>query len=257
MLPHVHIGNLEIPTYGICMVIGIMAAAIIAIIRAKRTGRDENSLIVIAACAVGLGLAGAKILYIIASYGLQKALQEMSQGNFSCFTEGGLVFYGGLIGGIGGAYIGAAIAKEKLTSYIDTVVPCVPLGHAFGRLGCFLGGCCYGMPYEGFGSVTFPAVGVNHGVFPVQLVEMVINIGIFVYLIHFTKKERGKYAVLFVYMGLYGVSRFLLEMLRGDSIRGIANGLSTSQWISIALIIVSLIPVITRLMKKKGGSAPA
>lgn len=241
MHPFLKIGGMSFPTYGICMAVGLLIAGALAFIRTKKFRKDVNSLIAIAACAIGFALVGAKLLYIITSYGFEKAMQEIKHGDFSCLSTSGLVFYGGLISGVAGAFIGAALAKEKLIDYIDIAVPCVPLGHAFGRIGCFMGGCCYGKPYDGIFSVTFPAVGVNHGVFPVQLLESLINIVICLFLIFFTRKSRGRFSSLFAYLLLYGISRFLLEMLRGDSIRGMLNGLSTSQWISILLIVVSLI----------------
>ncbi len=251
MLPYIEVANRTIPTYGICMAIGILLASYVAIVRTKKANADVNSLIIIAACAIGFGLLGAKLLYIITSYGIERALKDIIAGDFGFISEGGQVFYGGLIAGAGGACLGALIAREKLSVYCDIIVPCVPLGHVFGRLGCFFAGCCYGVPYDGVCSVKFPAAGVFYGVFPVQLLEAIINIGIFFYLIWFVKKRAGNFKVLFCYIRVYSISRFLLEFLRGDAVRGFANGLSTSQWISIALFVLSLIPFVINSRKSK------
>lgn len=251
MLPYISIGNKIIPTYGICMAVGILAAALIAVKRTKKANKDINSLIVIAAFAIGCGLFGAKLLYIITSYGIGRAFNEILAGNLNAITSGGQVFYGGLIAGAAGAFLGAAVAREKVFEYCGILVPCVPIGHLFGRIGCFMAGCCYGVPYDGVFSVTFPAAGVLHGVFPIQLFEALINLGIFFYLIYFAKRNTVKYGVLFSYLMLYAVSRFILEFFRGDLIRGFAVGLSTSQWISIVLFAVSLIYFTVKKIGKK------
>jgi len=250
MLPYLRLGNRPIPMYGVCMTVGILLSSCLAFIRTKRAGKDENALIIIVACAVGVGLICARLLYIVVSYGVQLAVSKILSGDFSPLTEGGLVFYGSLIGGILGGILGARIAHEPLSSYLDAIVPCIPLGHAFGRLGCFLGGCCYGMPYDGPFAVRFPAVGVTEPVFPVQLLEALINLVIFLYLILYIRKSRPRGYSLYLYLILYSVSRFTLEFLRGDKIRGLANGLSTSQWISIILFGVALLLMLFPIKRK-------
>ncbi|MGN1251206.1 MAG: prolipoprotein diacylglyceryl transferase [Candidatus Spyradocola sp.] len=251
MLPFIHLGSLRIPMYGLCMVVGILVASSVATVRAKRRGGDENSLFIIAACTVGFALAGAKLLYIVASYGLGNALRSVLSGDFSCITESGLVYYGGLITGIPGAFLGARLARENPGKYCDAVAPVIPLGHAFGRLGCFFAGCCYGIPCSGPLCVSFPAVGVTHTVFPVQLLEMAINLGLFALLCAYTRSPRG-FRSLYLYLALYSVCRFALEFLRGDLIRGVSGGLSTSQWISIGLFAVSsLLLLLPRLLDKR------
>lgn len=251
MLPYISFGDRLIPMYGVCMVVGILISSYIAFIRTKQADGDSNSLIVVAASAIGCGLFGAKLLYIAVTYGVGNALRQVLSGDFSCLIEGGQVFYGGLIGGIVGAILGAWFTHDNLALYCDAIVPCIPLGHAFGRLGCFFAGCCYGMLYEGIGSLSFPAVGIDYQTFPVQLLEMAINIGIFAYLIFYTHKDHKRYHVLYRYLLIYAVSRFTLEFVRGDLVRGISNGLSTSQWISIGLFIISILLMLPRQIIEK------
>lgn len=239
MLPYITLLNRKFPMYAICMVIGILLSSYIACRRAKKSGKDENSLIVIVTCAVVLGLIGAKLLYMFVTHGFVHSLRQLAAGNLSLLAENGLVFYGGLIGGIAGAFLGAWIAREKISSYFDAAVPCIALGHAFGRLGCFFAGCCYGMPCEGPLCVSFPAAGIPYATFPVQLLEMAINLGIFAFLSHYTGKANRRYNTLALYLVIYAVVRFILEFFRGDLIRGFSGGLSTSQWISIGLFVIS------------------
>lgn len=251
MLPYIDFGGRLIPMYGFCMVVGILISSYIAFIRTKQAGGDGNSLIVIGASAVGFGLVGAKILYIFVSYGIENALNQIISGDFSFLSEGGQVFYGGLIGGLIGALLGAWFTHDDLALYCDAIVPCIPLGHAFGRLGCFFAGCCYGMPYDGICSLSFPAVGIDYPTFPVQILEMILNVGIFIILILYTHKEPKRYHVLYLYLLIYSVVRFGLEFVRGDMVRGISNGLSTSQWISIVLFLISILLTLPRQKKEK------
>ena len=251
-MPFIQVGNKTIPMYGICMALGLVFAAGLAYFRARRRGGDGDSLLIIMACAVGFGLVSAKLLYLAVSMGFDQVIEHLKAGDFEFIASSGQVFYGGLIGGVLGGFVGARIAKQKLFSYCDAVVPCVPLGHAFGRLGCFFAGCCYGMPYDGPFCVSFPHIGVDYNVFPVQLLEVFINLVICAYLLFYTRKERKRFHVLYHYLALYAVSRFCLELLRGDGIRGIAAGISTSQWISIGLLAVScMLLLYSRFGKQK------
>lgn len=239
MLPYISLFGIKVPMYGVCVALGILISSYIGIRRTKKMGGDENDLIVIAACAIGLALAGAKLLYILVTYGLAGAFQQIASGQFDILAESGFVFYGGLIGGIAGGFLGAWITHADIATYCDIAVPCVALGHAFGRIGCFFAGCCYGMPYEGPFCITIPHAGIDHPTFPVQLLEVLLNLGIFACLSAFTRKAHRRYQTLYLYLLMYAVVRFGLEFLRGDLVRGIANGFSTSQWISMALFAIS------------------
>jgi len=106
-------------------------------------------------------------------------------------------------------------------------VPFLPLGYGFGRIGCWFAGCCYGFPFHG-------------GHFPVQLVDAFVSFGVCAFLASYSKKaQSGK--TLLMYLRIYAVQRFLIEFLRGDAVRGAFLFLSTSQWISIALLLCSFL----------------
>ena len=165
------------------------------------------------------------------------------EGRFEIFS--GLVFYGGLIGGIVGGILGIKVAKINTQLVERSVVPFLPIGHAIGRIGCLLAGCCTGKEYDGIFAIHYPStvseLSAEQGYFPVQLLEAGINIIISITLIIYSKKQKPKYSILFLYLLLYSVMRFCLEFLRGDEIRGIYFGLSTSQCISILLLLVSFV----------------
>ena len=186
---------------------------------------------------------GAKLLYLITNIPLliqsENILDTVLQ-----MLRGGFVFYGGLIGGILGIFIYAKQFKIEFKSLLLTIVPVIPLVHAIGRIGCLCAGCCYGMEYHGFGAITFhnSLIAPNEiPLFPTQILESICNLLIFVILIITYKKYIGTYKTVGLYCMLYSIVRFILEFFRGDLIRGIYLGISTSQWISIALLILGLV----------------
>ena len=220
-----------------------MVASGVSYLRARKLKLDVNSLIVIIATALLFGLFGAKLMYVFVTYDLSDLSYIIKNRLWSALIDGGQVFYGGLLGGVLGALLGAKIASvwSLLPQYIRAIVPSIPLAHAIGRVGCFFAGCCYGAPCNGPLCVRFPLSGVYQTVFPIQLVESFLNVIIFIILLVFDRKRKDPWRLLALYLLVYAVTRFVLEYFRGDAIRGFAAGLSTSQWISLALILVGII----------------
>ena len=229
------------------MVLGLAAAFLISYRRAKRASLSTDHLTIIAAvCFLG-ALIGAKLLYIVVTYTPSEFIQALREGRTEELLGGGLVFYGGLLGGVLAAPLGAKIAgtkteKCRLKPYVDVVVPSLPFAHAIGRVGCYLGGCCYGFPYDGplaskyYYIAADGNVAVGHA-FPIQLVEAGLNVCLGIFLLAFSKKRK---VTLKLYMTLYAAMRFCLEFLRGDEKRGSLLMFSTSQWISLAIAAVCL-----------------
>ena len=240
MFPYLNSFGHLIPMYGLLMVVGISVASICAYKRANelKCVSDENDFIIIAAATFAVGLMCAKVMFLFASYGIQKAFREIIQGNFAILIEDGLVYYGGLLGGIATAILLVKRFKLNMALFCEAVVPCIPLGHMFGRIGCGCAGCCYGIPYRGIGAirvVTFDGL-ASISLFPVQFLEAFLNLLLFIALLLYTRKFHTGFQTLILYLIPYGVIRFFLEFLRGDVIRGTFCGLSTAQWISIALL---------------------
>lgn len=246
MHPFIEIFGLEIPSYGLMMAIAFITAIVISYIRAKKAGKNPDIILDLAIAAIVLGLGSASLLYIFVTYPLSEIWNSIKSGSFAVFGDGGLVFYGGVIGGAL-AVIGylKLIKKERVWDYAAIIVPTIPLAHALGRVGCFLAGCCYGRCVETPISVIYenPIGGAPVGVpvFPIQLVEAACNILVFAILMLYVGKKLKRGSVLFLYMILYGIERFVLEYFRYDEIRGIFLGLSTSQWISIAMVIIGVV----------------
>lgn len=242
MHPYFHIFGLSIPAYGTMMALALVVGCALAWLRLRKLGGDWETLLLVAACAIGLALVGARLLYLLVSYDLGRLLAELGRGDFSFLSAEGQVFYGGLFGGIAGALLGFRIAKERRWGmYVQAIVPCIPLGQAIGRVGCLLGGCCYGFPYEGFGAVCLAEAGVPGTVFPAQLAAALADVLLSLGLLWYDRRRpRAGVRLLYLYLAGYAVVRFGLEFLRGDLVRGVAGGLSTSQWISLGMLAAGL-----------------
>lgn len=245
--------------YGLMMAVGFLLCSVISWFRTRRRGMIGENLIIIAAMVLLFALIGGMLFFILVTYTPSQIIGFIREGRWDMLF-GGIVFYGALIGGVIGAWIGSKIAHDDIRAYLDIVVPVIPLGHAIGRIGCLCAGCCYGRPTESALGVMYhdPVGGAPTGIalLPTQLFESAANLVIFVILMIVSHKMRPKYLTTFLYCILYGITRFVLEFYRYDSIRGSAGGLSTSQWISLGLIAGSLIAAFCyRLYQKRRCAA--
>jgi len=243
MYPFITIFNKNISVYGILMFLGVALVFVLANNRMKKQNACIYDLFIVAAFCMLFVLIGSSVLYALVTYPFGTLVKMLLAGKFEVF--GGLVYYGGLIGGIIGAIIGVKVSKVDTKIVERSVIPFLPLGHAIGRVGCVMAGCCNGMEYSGLFAIHYPhsvaGLPPEQGYFPVQLLEAFINIFIALILIFYSRKERKTYNILFLYLLMYGITRFSLEFLRGDAVRGIYFGISTSQWVSIGLIAISLL----------------
>lgn len=243
--------------YMICALIGIFVMGIYAVHRAKKKGIDDIDFTVMLLWAALGVLAGGHILFGITNI---PNIYQVLQGGISWATLkqallyfSGSVFYGGLIGAVVAGSIYAYKKKMPMAECMDIMAAGIPLFHFFGRVGCFLSGCCYGMEISNgiiyHHSIVESANGVPR--LPVQLIEAAGNLVLFYTLHLLGKKEAAKGRLLYIYFICYGCMRFILEFFRGDAYRGIWFELSTSQWISIGLIIFALIKILLTVRKEK------
>lgn len=261
MFPYLHLFGQNFSTYGIMVLFGVFASGIFVCKTAKKRGHDNNDYIVfLLISSIGV-LIGSHLLYAITKI---NAIIEFVT-NFSKYSAtfgdfvnnlayifGGSVFYGGLLGGMAAGIIYGKIKKLDLSEYSDICAPMVPLFHFFGRLGCFLGGCCYGVESTfGFtvhGNTLVPNVNDVQR-FPVQLLEALLNILLFAILAYLLKKRIFSGKLFAVYLLAYSTIRFFDEFLRGDTYRGFLFGLSTSQIVSILVFAGSVAFLIIKKLK--------
>ena len=159
---------------------------------------------------------GAKLFFLLTSSHINHE-EFIKSSNF--WLGGGFVFYGGLIFGLLTLWIFLKITQQRLREFAFLVVP-LGVGHGIGRVGCFFAGCCHGVHY------------------PVQLFEAG---GLFLISMICFKRLKQNKEIFSFYLKNYSVLRFTLEFMRGDEIRGLYIGLSTSQWISLFIIFVLLL----------------
>lgn len=232
-------GGIVIPSYGLMITLGVITANLIALFPLKKYKLDGNDFLILEGYAFLGAFLGAKSLYIITSFrsiNWNNLFNNLSY--FNNFMKSGFVFYGGLIGGLLLMLFGGKLHHINYSLYVKHFIFLIPWIHGFGRIGCFLAGCCYGVPYNGIFSIRFPENSLapaNINLFPVQLVE-----AIFLFLIAIAIFTLDSFNVSFIhpitiYFISYSLLRFVLEFFRYDEIRGQIWNISTSQWISLGL----------------------
>lgn len=288
-----HIFGESVPAYFVMLMTGFGLATWLGVRWAKRLGLDHEVIIDLGLYSLIAGVAGGRILHVLADgyfwdyvhlctdpsqviWHIDHARCEQVKGvwdasisacrpasrdcfAWAAFWSGGLAYYGGLIGATAfGLYF---LRKQKFPMWkgADMAGLVIPVGLFFGRMGCFLGGCCFGQPTDGPLGVAFPAWSpasesqarahlITHAslpslpVYPTQLFEAFGCLGlaaVLMFVVHPKKQFDGQ--VFCAFLVLYGLLRFVIEFLRADD-RGAVFGLSTSQLISaVGIAIVAVV----------------
>jgi phosphatidylglycerol:prolipoprotein diacylglycerol transferase len=250
MFPYFTLFGRDIGLYSLMILCGIFSSGIYACFIAKKFDYDYSDLIIfLLFVSIGV-IIGSHLLYAIVNYNnviyifenIKKINTFEKLFNVLNYLFGGSVFYGGLSSGI---IVGYIISKNncKYRNFFDIGVTSIPLFHFFGRIGCFLGGCCYGIESKiGFIYTINPIVEAN-GVrrFPIQIVEAIFNIALFFLLAYLLRQKKVKGRLIYVYLSIYAIGRFFIEFFRGDTYRGIWFSFSTSQIISVLIILILII----------------
>jgi len=248
----------QISTYGLFIIIG--AAAAWGMVKMLDNKKDKDIPLVFLICICG-GLIGAFLLRpitripeIIMNW---EQIRQIPFRVFVIYFFGDIVFYGGFIGGVAAMIIYCRIYKIPTLPVADLFAPALAVAHGFGRIGCFFGGCCYGISIDGSHrfAVIFPpaSTGAPAGVplLATQLIEAACLFVIAAILAIAYKKTTVTGLTACLYGILYSVLRFVLEFYRGDPARGIYGWFSTSQYISIALFAVSVVLLVFVAKRKR------
>jgi phosphatidylglycerol:prolipoprotein diacylglycerol transferase len=217
----------------------------VSVRNSEKLGIDADNAWNLGILVVLCGIVGAKVLYIINDWS-SYAAHPGDIFTLSTLQAGG-VFSGGLIGGFAAAAWYVRKHHMPPLRTCDAFAPGLALGHAFGRVGCFAAGCCYGKPTNHWWGVTFtnPLAGqitetpLNVRLQPTQLFECAVELANFFLLMWMLKRRKFDGQIFGAYLFLYGVARYFLEFLRGDPGRGeVFGGIMTgTQLISICLVI--------------------
>jgi phosphatidylglycerol:prolipoprotein diacylglycerol transferase len=227
------ISGLTVHWYGILLASGFMLGLWTAGRRGMKIGLNAEDLSNLVLWIFICGIAGAKLLYVINEGDTGKPLKEL------LFQRSGLVFHGALIGASAAIIIFTRVKKMPVWATFDALAPSIALGHAFGRLGCFMTGCCYGKTCALPWAVTFPDGHPTHpgNVHPTQIYESLLNFSLYAGLALLFRKRKFDGHVFAAYLLGYAVIRFGIEFLRDDPRGNTLGGLAPGQLISIGLVI--------------------
>jgi phosphatidylglycerol:prolipoprotein diacylglycerol transferase len=230
------IGPLSIHGYGLMIGIGVIVALVVAAKRAKKRGLDTDFVYGLGLITLVFGFIGAKLLYCIVE--IEAFLNEPMQ----VLSGSGFVLYGGIIGGILAAMVYCKYKKVNFFEYFDLAVPSVAIAQGFGRIGCFLAGCCYGRETDSCIGIMFHNSSIApNGIklIPTQVFSSAGNFLIALVLLLYARKNRKTGKVGALYLILYSVGRFIIEFFRNDY-RGNVGVLSTSQFISLVILAIGI-----------------
>lgn len=255
----IDIGFLRLRTYGACMAVGFLLCWKLV---ERLSGRKDLSNLLVSLMLSGV--VGSRVAYVIEHWS-----EEFSSRPLDAFAvwNGGLMFYGGLMLSLVSFVVWCVVKKERVFGLADLLATVVPLGHAFGRIGCFFYGCCYGRASESACAVCFPRFSpawheqLRDGliqpsavcslpVLPTQLFEAAALLALFA-LLFFRYRRTVLSAAptpsfnLSCYLMGYAVVRFGMECLRGDP-RAAVGPFSISQTISIGMFVCGLVVLVVR-----------
>jgi phosphatidylglycerol:prolipoprotein diacylglycerol transferase len=224
------LGPLTLRTYALMMAVSFLLGVALSLHFNRLEGRKDDDLLDLAVVIMLSAVAGARVLYVIVEW------PEFAPKPWTVVAvwQGGLVYYGGLIGACIGGAVHMTRKKMPLWSYADTLAPGLALGQVTGRLGCFFNGCCYGREDARYGLI-FPGIGDNIPHLPTMLYEAAFCLLLSGFLVWLWGRKRHAGQVFAAYVLCYAAWRFCIEFLRGDPERGtlISSALSPSQWISL------------------------
>ena len=178
------IGNFTIHSYGLLIAVGVILAVIMAMKRAGKKDLNSEVVLNMAIICVVFGFLGAKLLYVLENF------RAFLEDPLSVIGSSGFVVYGGIFIGVAAIILYCRIKKYSFFRYFDLLMPSVALGQAFGRLGCFCAGCCYGRETDLAWGVVFPEgsfapAGVP--LIPTQLISSAGDFAIMIILLLFSR----------------------------------------------------------------------
>ena len=253
------VGGFTIYSYGVLLAAAYLLGLQFARARARSRGLDAQRVMDLGIWIIISALVGAKLLLFLVDYRQFTG----SMRDFMGLARSGGVFYGGLIAAVGVAFFYIWRFRMPFWTTTDVFAPGIALGHAIGRMGCLLAGCCFGRPTSVPWGITFhsPMAAANVGtplgiaLHPTQIYEAAAELAILGALLA-TENRGHRFAgrTFWTYLLLYGVSRFVIEFYRGDHRGLVFDVLSTSQFVSLVLVPLSIVMLI--VLSRRPDPAP-
>lgn len=265
------IGPLTIHTYGLCMALGFLAGWQVAARLCRLSGQNADRITSLLTVIMIASIIGARVAYVLEHWTVEFADAPLTVFRMD---QGGLMFYGGLIAAAIVLVGYAAVTRQHLFKITDLVLTALPLGHAFGRIGCFMHGCCYGKITRSSLGVSFPrgspawweqvsatppllpqTATESLPVLPTQLFESAANAVLFVVLYWLYRRHHATTGLVTgCYLIGYALLRFGIESLRGDP-RLAVGPFSIGQTISLGLFLIGCGCLAYALRRARGASA--
>lgn len=225
-------------SYVVMILLGVIAATVIFFIYLAKNGVEKKSFLDLSIVIIATVIVG--IIFAILMENIYEAIKASANGQIPHWTWA-MTFYGGLVFGIPAFIIMYRYYylrnNPPIFKKILVIAPgCVAIGHAIGRIGCFLSGCCYGITTGTVLDVNFPGKGPH---LPTQLIEMTFLLILGGILLYFSFKSVTNYTAV-IYLFTYSIFRFVIEFFRGDE-RGQLAGLSPSQYWCIVLFLAAIL----------------
>jgi phosphatidylglycerol:prolipoprotein diacylglycerol transferase len=208
--------------------------------RAPHDGLQPSAIADIGPWLIVAGLVGARVLFVISYW--EENFKGEPLWTLVAVRRGGLVFYGGLIGAVLAAIIYVRWRKLPAMKVADALAPSIALGHMFGRIGCFLNGCCYGSACHLPWAVRFPEghETASQPVHPVQLYEAGLNLLLYAGLEWLYRRKRFDGQIFGIYLIAYAVLRVVVEFFRGDYGIHRIGVLTPGQAVSAGILIAGI-----------------
>jgi phosphatidylglycerol:prolipoprotein diacylglycerol transferase len=240
----IDLGFYALPTYGAILAVGVIISLLTAKRRGESIGLDGARLVDFALWLVIWALVGSKALLVILDLGRY----IRSPAELLGVVRAGGVFLGGFLGALVAAAVLVRRYELPALAAFDTLSPSLALGHSIGRIGCLMAGCCWGSRCNLPWAITYtdPKAAETVGtplhvpLHPFPIYAALFNFALYLGLAALFRRRPAPGVVFATYMVCYGAGRFALELTRGDASRGFIAFLSTSQAISIGLIVAGL-----------------
>lgn len=226
------IGSFELRSFGLMMVIAFFAGITLAQVRASRYGIKKESVADMSIWALFAGVLGARVVFI-----LQDLPHYLSHPNeLLTLRFEGLTSFGGLLFGLAAVLIWAKIRRVQMLSILDLTAPAFLIGHAVGRVGCLLNGCCFG----GKCTTDVPwAIHVDHSAYlhhPAQIYDSLMNLAALGFLLVLERRGLGAGRLTALTLIFHGLTRFIYEFWRaGTQAQVDAGDASSTYWGSLPI----------------------
>jgi phosphatidylglycerol---prolipoprotein diacylglyceryl transferase len=246
------IAGFEIRSYGVLIAAGIIAGIYIGASELRRKGLPPALMAEFAPYGIISGLVLSRIVFVVthAEYFRDAPFQAFN------LRAGGLSFFGGLAGGVIAAFIFLRIKKISFLRFADCAAPALAAALFFGRIGCFLNGCCYGIPTSLPWAVTYENIRssapLGIPLHPAQLYEAAGNLLIFAVLFGFREKRFLSKGAFFFFLFLYSGLRLFNERFRADTLAFITPRFA---WTELFFAVIMSFALIMFLIQKRGSES--